>query len=45
MRNARVEGQILLDDEDILDMDVTRLRRRVGMVFQRPNPVSQIDLR
>ena len=37
---ARVEGQILLDGEDIHDssLDVTQLRQRVGMVFQKPNP-------
>jgi phosphate transport system ATP-binding protein len=41
--NTRAEGQILLDGEDIyaLDVDVTRLRQRVGMVFQRPNPFPQ----
>ena len=38
VRHARVEGDILLDGEDIADMDVVKLRRRVGMVFQRPNP-------
>src|SRR5262249_28289329 len=38
IRNARLEGQILLDDEDVLSVDITSLRRRVGMVFQRPNP-------
>jgi phosphate transport system ATP-binding protein len=38
VRNARLEGEILLDGEDILSQDVTRLRRRVGMVFQKPNP-------
>jgi phosphate transport system ATP-binding protein len=38
IRNARVEGKILLDNEDVLSVDVTSLRRRVGMVFQRPNP-------
>jgi phosphate transport system ATP-binding protein len=36
--HSRVEGQILLDNEDVLGVDVTSLRRRVGMVFQRPNP-------
>ena len=37
---ARVEGEILLDGEDIYskDMDVVQLRARVGMVFQKPNP-------
>ncbi len=40
---ARVTGQILLDDEDIYaaGYDVVRLRQRVGMVFQRPNPFPQ----
>jgi phosphate transport system ATP-binding protein len=38
VRHTRLEGEIRLDDEDILTQDVTRLRRRVGMVFQRPNP-------
>lgn len=37
---SRVEGQILLDQEDIYapSVDVVSLRRRVGMVFQKPNP-------
>jgi phosphate transport system ATP-binding protein len=38
IRNTRVEGQVLLDRQEIHDMDVVGLRRRVGMVFQRPNP-------
>jgi len=38
IRNTRVDGGILLDGQDILGMDVVGLRRRVGMVFQRPNP-------
>ena len=38
IKNSRMEGQILLDNEDIRGVDVTSLRRRVGMVFQRPNP-------
>ncbi|HOQ64230.1 MAG TPA: phosphate ABC transporter ATP-binding protein PstB [Clostridia bacterium] len=38
--DCRVEGQILLDGEDIFhqQMDVNLLRKRVGMVFQKPNP-------
>ena len=36
--NARLEGEILLDGQNIISQDVTQLRRRVGMVFQRPNP-------
>jgi phosphate transport system ATP-binding protein len=37
---ARVEGEILLDGQDIYasSMDVVQLRARVGMVFQKPNP-------
>ncbi len=38
IRNARLEGQVLLDGQSVLELDVTDLRRRVGMVFQRPNP-------
>jgi phosphate transport system ATP-binding protein len=38
VRIARAEGVILLDNDDIFGLDVVRLRRRVGMVFQRPNP-------
>jgi phosphate transport system ATP-binding protein len=38
--NARVEGSILLDGENINapNVDVVEVRRRIGMVFQRPNP-------
>ena len=37
---ARVEGQILLDNEDVYDrrVDPVQLRAKVGMVFQKPNP-------
>src|SRR5258707_14941969 len=38
VRGARLEGEILLDGQNILVQDVTAHRRRVGMVFQRPNP-------
>jgi phosphate transport system ATP-binding protein len=38
VKGARYEGQVLLDGENVLAQDVTKLRRRVGMVFQRPNP-------
>ncbi len=39
VEGCRIEGDILLDGEDIFgDMDVNLLRRRVGMVFQKPNP-------
>lgn len=35
---AKVEGEIILDGENILKMDPMLLRRKVGMVFQKPNP-------
>jgi phosphate transport system ATP-binding protein len=38
VRSGRVAGEVLLDGEDALAMDVANLRRRVGMVFQKPNP-------
>ncbi len=38
VNSSRLEGEILLDQQNILAQDVTSLRRRVGMVFQRPNP-------
>ncbi len=41
VENARVEGRIIIDAENILapDSDLIALRRKVGMVFQRPNVV------
>lgn len=39
VEDCKIEGEILLDGENIYkDMDVNQLRKRVGMVFQRPNP-------
>ena len=40
IEGVRVDGKILLDGEDIYKpgVDVVNLRKRVGMVFQRPNP-------
>jgi phosphate transport system ATP-binding protein len=35
---ARREGRILLDGQDVDELEVTTLRRRVSMVFQQPNP-------
>lgn len=37
---ARIDGQVFLDGEDIYDkkVDTTLLRKKVGMVFQQPNP-------
>ncbi|MDR1359326.1 MAG: phosphate ABC transporter ATP-binding protein PstB [Coriobacteriales bacterium] len=38
--DCRIQGSILLDGEDVYarSMDVNQLRKRVGMVFQKPNP-------
>jgi phosphate transport system ATP-binding protein len=43
IHGTRVEGQILLEDQNIyaLDFNVAELRKRVGMVFQKPNPFPQ----
>ncbi len=39
VEGCRIEGNVLLDGEDVYgDMDVNLLRKRVGMVFQKPNP-------
>ena len=39
VENCKITGEILLDGEDIYGtMDVNQLRKRVGMVFQKPNP-------
>ncbi|MBI4317681.1 MAG: phosphate ABC transporter ATP-binding protein [Chloroflexi bacterium] len=42
-RDTRLEGKVLLRGEDIYapTVDVVELRKRVGMVFQRPNPFPQ----
>lgn len=42
---ARAEGEVLLDGKNIVDLEVSDLRRRVGMVFQRstPFPMSIFD--
>jgi len=44
---ARAEGTLLLDGKDLLgrDVDPVSLRRRVGMVFQRPNPFPTMSIR
>ena len=39
VEGCKIEGQVLLDGEDIYQgMDTAVLRKRVGMVFQKPNP-------
>ncbi len=42
--NARVEGEILLDEEDLNLMDAINVRRKIGMVFQRPNPFPTMSI-
>jgi phosphate transport system ATP-binding protein len=41
--SARIDGQVILDNRNIYDkcVDVVDLRKRVGMVFQQPNPFSK----
>ncbi|HET7212042.1 MAG TPA: phosphate ABC transporter ATP-binding protein PstB, partial [Terriglobia bacterium] len=38
IHGTRSEGEVLLDGQNIFELDVVRLRRRVGMVFQKSNP-------
>jgi phosphate transport system ATP-binding protein len=44
---ARIEGEVLLDGEDVYrpSVDPVLLRRRVGMVFQKPNPFPTMSIR
>ncbi|MFZ0530421.1 MAG: phosphate ABC transporter ATP-binding protein PstB [Propionicimonas sp.] len=44
---ARVEGEVLLDGENLYGpgVDPVRVRRQVGMVFQRPNPFPTMSIR
>lgn len=35
---VQAKGQVLLEGQDLMAMDVVELRRRIGMVFQKPNP-------
>jgi phosphate transport system ATP-binding protein len=45
--NARVEGGVLLDGADVYDpkVDAVDVRRRIGMVFQKPNPFPNMSIR
>ena len=39
VKDCRITGKVLLDGEDIYcDLDINKLRKKVGMVFQKPNP-------
>jgi phosphate transport system ATP-binding protein len=42
--NARVSGKILLDNENVFDIDPIIVRRKIGMVFQRPNPFPTMSI-
>jgi phosphate transport system ATP-binding protein len=42
---ARSDGQVVLDGEDVYAVDPVQLRRRVGMVFQRPNVFPTMSIR
>lgn len=41
---AKVEGKIFLHSEEVSSMEAMTLRRRVGMVFQRPNPFPTMSI-
>ncbi len=43
---ARAEGKVMLDDQDVYasDIDVTAVRRLIGMVFQKPNPFPTMSI-
>ena len=42
--NIITQGAIKLNDENIYDMSTIKLRRRIGMVFQRPNPFPTLSI-
>ncbi len=42
--NIRVDGEILLNGKNILDMEPIEVRRRIGMVFQRPVPFPTMSI-
>jgi len=44
---AKASGKVLVDDEDIYDSDIdpVDIRRRIGMVFQKPNPFPTMSIR
>ena len=43
-KNITVTGKILLNGENIMEMHPTEVRRKIGMVFQRPNPVPTMSI-
>jgi phosphate transport system ATP-binding protein len=42
--NARAEGKMMLDNEDIYQMHPIFVRLKIGMVFQRPNPFPNLSI-
>lgn len=42
--NAEVNGDILLDGKNIYKMDAVAVRRKIGMVFQKPNPFPTMSI-
>ena len=45
-KNARVEGKVLIDDNDLYDKNIDPIyhRRKVGMVFKKPNPFPTMSI-
>ena len=41
---ARSEGKVLLDGKDIYELPAVSVRRRIGMVFQKPNPFPKMSI-
>lgn len=42
--NAKIQGEILLNGEDIYKMDPMVVRQKIGMVFQKPNPFPTMSI-
>jgi len=42
--DARIEGKILLNGKNIYEMPASEVRRKIGMVFQQPNPFSHMSI-
>lgn len=42
--DAKIEGEILLDGRSVFSMDPVEVRRKIGMVFQRPNPFPTMSI-
>jgi len=42
--DSRITGKLMLDDSDIYSMDAVVVRKRIGMVFQKPNPFPTMSI-